>query len=307
MDLAIVLLNWNAARDTLRCIHELEHWTQLQPAITVVDNASTDGSAELIARECPNVRLVRNEANLGFAGGNNCGIQAVLTAGEGPILLLNNDAVLAEIEAIKLLETLRSRPDIGLVGPLLFDARQPERLLAAGSKNPAKHHQSHNHTAPGRGRVQIVECIPGTAILIKAEVFVQVGLLDEAYFFGSEIADLCLQARRQGWLSVIDTTARAYHTLERSSRFRNSLYPYYIIRNRFLLVRKFHRSWKIFFYSFWTVYSLALWLKVRLNGQVSLARAIYLGLWDGLVGRFGNQNERVLGLSTEPRGGTIPV
>ncbi|MEW5958961.1 MAG: glycosyltransferase family 2 protein [Chloroflexota bacterium] len=294
MELTVIILNWNAADDTIRCIRRLTTWQRLQPAIVVVDNASTDDSCKLIAGECPQARLICNPTNQGFAGGNNRGIEASLGLSEAPLLLLNNDALLEEEDAFRLLATLRADPKIGLIGPLLYDADCRDRLLSAGSKDPSQHHHSHNHQLPGAGSLQTVECIPGTVIMIRAEVFRTAGLLDEAYFFGSEIADLCLLARQYGYLSVIDTRARAFHTLKRSSKFRESLYPYYIIRNRFLVVRKFHRRLKIFYYSFWTFYGLALLLKVRLAGQLPLARSVWLGLLDGLRGRFGDQNERVL-------------
>ncbi len=294
MELTVILLNWNAAADTIRCLQAIGQWPHLQPVIIVVDNASADGSAEKIAAIAPHVHLIRNTANLGFAGGNNRGIQAALALGNAPILLLNNDAQMEEQDVLQLLETLEANPQIGLIGPLLFDGENRERLLAAGSTDPALHHQSHNHRLPSGGPVHRVECIPGTALLIRAEVFRLVGLLEEAYFFGSEVADFCLLAARHGYQNAIDTRARAYHTLERSSRFRSTLYPYYIIRNRFLLIKRLHRNWKLGLYGFWTLYSLALALKVQWSGQVHTARAIRLGLQDGLLGRFGGQNERVL-------------
>ncbi len=294
MELAIIILNWNAAADTIRCVHNIATWKHIQPLMIVVDNASTDNSLELIGAECPGVHLICNKTNLGFGGGNNRGIEAALSRGDMPILLLNNDASIAEDDALRLLKTLQGDEQTGFVGPLLFDAEQKDKLLAAGSKNPAQHHHSHNHKLPAGKPVRVVECIPGTVIMGRARVFRTVGLLDEAYFFGSEVADLCLLARQHGYLSLIDTRARAFHALGRSSKFRNALYPYYIIRNRFLLIRKFHQKWKIFFYSFWTLYSLALSLKVQLNGEHSMAQSIRLGLLDGLRGRFGGQNERVL-------------
>lgn len=262
----------------------------------MVDNASTDNSVEQLKAECSQVTLICNPSNSGFAGGNNRGIEAALSKTNAPILLLNNDAAVAEADVIKLLETLQIEPEIGLIGPLLFDATQPDRLLSAGSKDPARHHHSHNHHLRSGAPVQTVECVPGTVIIIRAEVFRRLGLLDEAYFFGSEIADLCLQARQAGYLSAINIQARAFHTLGRSSKFRESLYPYYIIRNRFLLIRKFHRQWQLFFFCFWTLYSLLLSLKVQLAGKRIMARAVRLGLLDGLQGRFGGQNERVLTL-----------
>jgi GT2 family glycosyltransferase len=266
--------------------------------IWVVDNASIDGSAEAIAGECPQVRLIRNSANLGFAGGNNRGIAEALSAGDVPILLLNNDAYIEEGDIARLVETLRDDPRIGFVGPLLYDANRKEKLLSAGGKNPARHHQSHILKLSVGEPVRFVECVPGTVVLVRAEVFRKVGLLDEAYFFASEVADLCLQASRYGYLSAIDTRARAFHNLGRSSELRSTVHVYYIIRNRFLLIRKFERTWKILFYGFWALYSLAMSLKVQLGGKVAAARAIRLGLMDGLRGRFGGQNERVLFVSS---------
>lgn len=294
MELAVVILNWNAARDTISCARRIASWECLQPTILVVDNASTNDSTAVIASECPELHLIRNSTNLGFGGGNNRGIAEALSMGEAPVLLLNNDAWVEEGDVIRLLETLQGDERIGLIGPMLFDARQRDQLLAAGARDPARHHHSHNNRLPTGGQVQIVECVPGTVILVRAEVFRQVGLLDDSYFYGSEVADLCLRASQHGYLSAVDTRAHAFHDLGRSSELRATLYTYYIIRNRFLLIRKFHQRWRLLFYTFWTLYSLALSLKVQLASKPFTARAIRLGLFDGLQGRFGDQNERLL-------------
>jgi hypothetical protein len=294
MELAVVILNWNAARDTISCARRIASWEYIQPTILVVDNASTDDSAAVIARECPEVHLICNLTNLGFGGGNNRGIVEALSMGEAPVLLLNSDAWVEEDDVIRLLETLQSDERIGLIGPMLFDAQRRDKLLAAGARDPARHHHSHNSRLPTGAPVQIVECVPGTVILARAEVFRQVGFLDEDYFYGSEVADLCLRAGQHGYLSAVDTRARAFHDLGRSSEFRATLYTYYIVRNRFLLIRKFHQRWGLLFYAFWTLYSLALSLKVQLGGQLPTARAVRLGLFDGLQGRFGDQNKRLL-------------
>jgi alpha-1,3-rhamnosyl/mannosyltransferase len=298
MELAIIILNWNAATDTIRCVRQVTSWERLEPTLWVVDNGSTDGSADAILRECSNIRLIRNSTNLGFAGGNNGGIAEALSAGNAPILLLNNDAFIDEEDVIRLLDTLEDDGRIGFIGPLLFDAENRDRLLSAGGWDPARHHQSHILELPPGEPVRAVECVPGTVVMVRPEVFRTVGLLDEAYFFASEVADLCLRASQQGYVSAIDTRARAFHNLSRSSDLRSTLHTYYIIRNRFLLIRKFHRNWKLLFYGFWTLYSLALSLKVQLNGKLATARAIRLGLLDGLRGRFGGQNERVLATSS---------
>lgn len=293
MQVTVIILNWNAAHDTIRCVQRIARWERLAADIWVVDNASTDGSVKAISQECPHIHLIGNPTNLGFAGGNNRALQEALQQGDAPILLLNNDAWIDEKDLSQLLETLQNQPGLGFVGPLLYDAEQPHKLLAAGGQSPVKSHHSHLHHFAPEPPVFTVAYIPGTVILGQAEVFRAVGLLDEDFFFSSEIADLCLRAAQQGYLSMIDTRTRAYHTLSRSSQWRTTLYTYYIIRNRFLLLRKHHR-WNVLLYSFWTLYSAALMLKLQLTGQTATARSVYLGLLDGLRGRFGGQNERVL-------------
>ena len=292
VDLAVVILNWNAADDTIGCIRQLSAWEKLRAAIWVVDNASADNSASTIARHYPAVHLLRNERNLGFSGGSNRGMAAALAAGDQPILLLNNDAFIGEAAACRLLQTLREDDTIGLVAPLLFDAGEEGRLLSAGGKNPVKHHQTRVVKTP-ESPVFNVEAVSGTAVLIRAAVLRQVGLLDERYFFSTEMADLCFRARRHGYRSAVDARAHAFHDVGRSSPLRDTLYAYYVVRNRFLFMHIHYRRHPAL-YSFWTLYTLALWLKLLASGRRQAACAIRLGLADGLRGRFGGQNERVL-------------
>lgn len=301
MRLGIIILNWNAAADTLRCIRRIAAWRHLHPVIWIVDNGSTDGSAETILYQCPEVHLIRNQSNLGFAGGNNRGIVQALAAGNAPILLLNNDAFVAEEDVIRLWCTLQSDERLGFIGPLLFDADDRGRLLAAGGVDPVRHHHSHIQTLTPGEPVRVVEYVPGTVLLGRSEPFRVVGLLDEDYFFSMEVADLCVRARRHGYLSAVDTRARAFHNLSRSSDLRETLHTYYIIRNRFLFIRKFYPQQKALLYALWALYSLALSLKTQLDGKSSMARAVRLGLLDGLQGRFGGQNQRVLSATVVQR------
>ncbi len=292
MQCNIILLNWNALDDTRRCLDYIKTWRSVQSTLYVVDNASTDGSADILARDYPDIVLIRNKENWGFAGGNNRAIALALQQGDVPILLLNNDAQVTEDTLIRLLGILRADPEIGVVGPLLFDAEDHARLLSAGGRSPL-HHQTHLLSLAPGPPLRAVDYIPGTVVLIKAEVFHAVGLLDEDYFFATEVADLCLSAKRAGYLSVIDTETRAYHALSRSSKVRRTLHTYYIIRNRFLYIRKFHPKAQRFLNSIWGGYSLVLSIKERLAGHPATAKAMVLGLKDGLQGQFGGQNERV--------------
>ncbi len=298
MELSVIIVNWNAAADTLRCLQQIGSWRYLQPTVWVVDNGSTDNSVEFISGEYPTAHLIQNSTNLGYAGGNNRGLIDVLACSDAPILLLNNDATISEEAVSRLMGTLQTNPNFGFVGPLLYDAEHKEKLLAAGGQNIIRHLTSHIPKVPAGEPVQLVDYVPGTVMLGQAEVFHTVGLLDEEYFFSGEMPDICHRARQHGYLSAIDTRARAFHALGRSSHLRETLHTYYIIRNRFLYMRKFYaRPRRLTPYTLWTLYSLALTLKLYLGGKPHTGRAVGLGLVDGLIGRFGGQNERVLTLT----------
>jgi GT2 family glycosyltransferase len=294
LELAAIILNWNAAPTTVHCIRAVASWKQVHTTIWVVDNDSTDGSAEIIPRECPNIHLIHNPTNLGFAGGNNQGIVQALHAGDVPILLLNNDASIGEEDVIRLMSTLQADERLGIIGPLLFDGDGQSGLLSAGGRDIARHVISHNRQVTAGEPVCLVDYVPGTVMVVRPAVFRTVGLFDEDYFFGGEVADLCERAREHGYLSAVDTRARAFHFLSHSSGLRETLHIYYVFRNRFLFISKFYGNTRILLYAFWALYGLGMSLKARLCGKPAKARAIRLGLLDGLQGRFGGQNERVL-------------
>jgi GT2 family glycosyltransferase len=302
MALGVIVLNWNAAGETIRCACAVQSWRHLEPEVWIVDNASTDSSADTIAEELPDTHLIRNPQNLGFGDGNNQGIARALAAGNAPILLLNNDASIHEADVERLLTTLREHERLGFVGPLLYDIGERPSLHGAGGKDIATHLDTHHRRLPCRGPICQVRYVPGTVALVRTEVFHTAGLFDSCYFFSGEMADLCERARRQGLLSAVDSRARAYHAQHDPSNLRATLYVYYALRNRFLFIRKFRAGLQIPLCSFWTLYGLAIAGKARLRGRRAVARAIRLAICDGLRGQFGGQNERVQRAST----GVVP-
>jgi GT2 family glycosyltransferase len=291
--LSVVILNWNAAQETIGCVKSVSSWRGWNTEIWVVDNASYDDSVEEIARRCPRARLVCNAENLGFGGGNNRGLEQVLTSSDAPILLLNNDADIAETDMTQLWDTLDSHAELGCAGPLIYDRHEQQRLLSAGGRDISRHVQTHITATPPKTPLIAVDYVPGTAILIRAQALRQVGLLDERYFFSGEIADLCERMKQNGYSCAIDARSRAYH--ERHTRLDRVelLRTYYSIRNRFLFIKKFRSE---LYYGAWLFYALAMSLNADLKREHLRARAIRLGVRDARRGQFCNQNERVLGL-----------
>jgi GT2 family glycosyltransferase len=293
---AIVILNWNNGPDTIATVQAIQTWETLAPIVWVVDNGSQDDSVERIRRECPAVRLLLSDHNLGFAAGNNLAIRQVLAEGQATcLLLLNNDAVIGEEGARRLLDTL-SRTQAGIVGPILRDPPPDMDLQAAGGLNPLWRVDTHMRHIPDTVKPYAVDYVPGTAILIAAEVFERVGLLDEDYFISGEIADFCLRARRHGYRPLIDPTVTVYHDTGRSSELRVAFYTYYFMRNRFLFVRKFHPRLRWLLVPYWTLFGLMSVVTSWLQGNPRRARALLLGLRHGLSEQFGDRSTEVLAL-----------
>lgn len=313
MNLAVVILNWNQAAATIRCVEAVAAWTQVASDIWVVDNASQDGSRDLIPKQCPTAQVLASDTNLGFAGGNNLALRRILSSRSDVVLLLNNDAVIAEDQVQHLLTELETHPRLGTVGPLLDERRGlssqkrfaqagKEQVFTAGGRDIA-HHLGTRHACSAEDlpaliathRLLDVDYVPGTVALVRAEVFRTVGLFDEDYFFSGEMADFCRRARAKGWTSAICTRAWAKHTPGGGAR--STLYRYYTLRNRFLYIRKFYPAWsginpsrRALFACLWSIVGLVMASRSLIQGRPAEARAAWCALRDGLTGRFGNRN-----------------
>ena len=291
----VVMLNWNAAADTLAAVARVRAWREVRPAIVVVDNASAPADrTALRAGLAADVKRVENTVNQGFAGGTNRGLETALARGDAPVLLLNNDAAIDDHAVARLLATLDERPDLGIVGPVFYDDRTPPGIHSAGHRDLARHLHTAITRLPSGDPVFTVDYISGAAALIRGATLRRVGLLDEAYFFNTEVADFCRRAAQAGYATAVDARARAVHNLARSSPLRSTLYTYYIVRNRLRYVAKFGGRAGWLRWGGWMLYTGALAVKLRLQGQPGPATAVGLALRDALTGRWGGQNERVL-------------
>jgi GT2 family glycosyltransferase len=239
VDLTISIASYNSREVTLRALDSIRRETRgLEYEVIVVDNASTDGSADAIARECPWVRLIRSDQNLGFAAAQN----AALAVSHGRFLLvLNSDVLLLENPAAKMIARLEAAgAQAGVVGPQILN---PDGSLAPSSRRRIFYSRllvalsAVNQSFPfGRllpmdlarrsvGRLlgpmhdyfdppttaQEVEWVDGMCMMFRREVLSQIGLFDERYFFDYENADLLLRVRAAGWRIVFDPAISIIH------------------------------------------------------------------------------------------------
>jgi GT2 family glycosyltransferase len=197
--------------------------------ITVVDNASTDGTAELVKNRFPTVRYLRNSENLGTARGFNRGIDAGL---EGAYILLMNDDVELFPETIsRMLETLERHPAArGIPGCPVYPDGSPQRVkLHVFSLTRIRDEKMRWASFPGT-----------TACLYHTSVFREIGLFDEFYFFYNEDLDFALRAKRAGMKFIFDPTIKVIHHLNQG-RAKGDKYvrPHFYVANYYFYRKHF--------------------------------------------------------------------
>ncbi len=221
--LFVVVLNWNLPDDTIACVRSLLADGFLPAQILVVDNGSTDGSLEQMrAALAPAPLFLRSEANLGFAAGNNLGIRAALEQGAGWVWLLNNDTLCPRGTRAELEQAIARNPGVALFSPLIVYYDEPGRIWALGDRSIAgtllTRGLHRNRTIPpDLPPLLHVDFLTACALLVRADVFQRIGLLDPSFFMYAEDADFCERARAAGFALACWTPARIVHKVSRST------------------------------------------------------------------------------------------
>lgn len=221
---AIIVLNWNSASDTIHCATSLLNQTNELPDVILVDNASSDNSVKKLTAFSKNhkdrVIFIRNDKNVGFAGGINTGISYALEKNYTFIGTLNPDATADALWSHCLLGELTSHPDTGIATGIL--ARQDKKHIdTTGEQFPI-------WGIPGpRGRDGLLINAPkkseyifgatGGGFIARADVFKTVGLFDETFFMYFEDVDLCFRAQLAGYKVRYTPKSIAYHKLSVST------------------------------------------------------------------------------------------
>jgi GT2 family glycosyltransferase/glycosyltransferase involved in cell wall biosynthesis len=237
---AAVVLNYRTPEQTWLAVRSLQASFRPPDRILVVDNASGDGSAELLRTSLSGVDVIENRTNAGFSGGCNAGIREALAGHADHVLLVNSDVVLAPGAIDHLLTAMQSDSRLGIAAPLLLSREEPGRIASAGihySRGSGRMRQraagrifASLATDPGR-----VEAVSGCVMLIRRSVFEQIGLLDEDYFFSFEDIDFCLRAADRGYRSECVQASIAYHEGGKTIGRRSVRRVYFATRNHLKL------------------------------------------------------------------------
>ena len=217
---AAVVVNYNRAQDTIRCVASLRSLVEPVEPI-VVDNASTDDSASVIRSALPDVMLVVCESNRGYGAGANAGFRRALELGADYVLTLNNDTELVNptfvMELRRALDTTKAA---GIAGPRVRygdGTVQPTivRLPSFRSAVRLAVDRRVGRTVSVPSERRFVDAVNGVCFLIRRETLEDVGGFDERYFMYVEEADLCARAAQAGWRTIFVPVESVIHHHER--------------------------------------------------------------------------------------------
>lgn len=234
---AVIIVNWNGRHWLESCLSSLHQQTFLDFEIVVVDNGSQDGSVRWLAEQWPEVRVLAQKQNTGFAQANNTGIGA--TGGEY-VVTLNNDT---QVEPTWLAELVNPASDaeVGMVAPCIVQWREPTLLDSAGIEVD----RAGIAWQRGWNRPVTAMSVPGevfgpsaAAALYRRAMLEQIGLFDNDFFAYYEDVDLAWRARQAGWRCHYAPTAKVSHWHSATADTMGTRKLYLMSRNKIWTLMK---------------------------------------------------------------------
>ena len=280
-ELSIITINYNGLKDTCALIETIPFNDNME--VIVVDNASQQDEATVLLNKYPNIKVIRSDKNLGFAGGNNLGIKA---ARGKYLFLINNDILFKEFNIQSLIDRVESKPDIAIVCPKIRFAWDNNPIQYTGYTPLSKltvRNKSIGFGEEDKGQYDFPHPTPyahGAAMLIKRGTLEKVGLMPECFFLYYEELDWSMMFANAGYQIWYEPSCTIYHKESQATGQNSPLRTYYITRNRLLLVK---RNWKgaskyiSYLYLIGIVATRDI-IKYLLKGRWNLANAVCRGV-----------------------------
>ncbi len=281
----VILLNWNNWNETQECLESLGKVTCDNFQVVIVDNGSSSEERNKIK----GAHTIYNEANLGFAGGNNAGIKYALEQGADYVMLLNNDTIVAPDFLTELVKVAESNPSFRILGSRIYKYGTDEVVFDGGSVN--KWLNKAEHTMHNTQHITYfpVDYITGAAMLIRRELIEKIGLMREEYFLYYEDVDWCLRAQKAGYKCMVVPESHVWHKVSATTREGSPSYIYYHTRNA-LMLAKFNGN----FIQKTAAYFIGAWILLKQIPKFLLipdkrvwAKSMTKGVLDFYRGRYG--------------------
>lgn len=293
-DISVITVNYNGYQDTCEFIHS---WATIIMSVSyeiiVIDNGSSENEAVLLKEKFPFIYVIRSEKNLGFAGGNNLGINIA----KGKYLFfLNNDILIVKDTIQSLINRLASSNKIAGISPLIRNYTSPHTIQFAGYTRLSP--ITLRNRAIGRGKTnkdrypaRTTPYLHGAAMLIKKEVIDRLGPMPEDYFLYYEELDWCTYITMDGYELWYDPACEVWHKDSSSAGKGSPLQCYYLSRNRLLYAYRNIFDWKLHLAIFYQV-AVACPKNILIalgKGEKEVARAY----WEGTKAFFKLRNKNI--------------
>ncbi len=279
---AIIILNYKLKNQVLECIKSLRESTYKNFSIFVVDNNSGD-SLEVEIGQKQEICFIQTGKNLGYAGGNNAGIKKALSENADYILILNPDTIVEPNTIVELVAGIE-KYKAGIVCPKIFFGNSKTIWFAGKTldlKNVLGNHKGVNEEDLGQyDQDEEINDITGAAMMVRAQVFENIGLFDERYFLYYEESDFSYRAKKAGFKLMYIYKAKVFHKNAQATGLGSPLQDYFITRNRLLFASKF--------LPFRTQFALIREALRNLGNQMRR-----LALFDFLLGNFGRGSFKI--------------
>lgn len=266
-----VVLNWNQPDLTSECLDSLARQDYANCRVIVVDNGSTDNSADVVRQRHPWVEVLEIAHNIGYSPGNNVGLECALQQDADYVFLLNNDTEVDPHMLSQLVEVAGSEVGIGMVGPTMYYVDPSNMIWGGDNRIDWKRARLIRHRfgeldtdgALRREQPKEVDYIDTCGILVKRQVIEHIGLMDGRYFINFDDLDWNTRARKAGYKIIYVPPARLWHKVSATMGIASPATTYYMTRNALLF--------------FWT-HGPGIW-KVLAPLQIILRTLRPIGAW----------------------------
>jgi GT2 family glycosyltransferase len=291
----IIVLTFNGIDLTIDCLRSLQQIHYQNVTTMVVDNASVDGTPQIVRENFPAVQVIETGANLGYAEGNNVGMRYAMANGYDYVLLLNNDTEVAPNFLDQLVTVCESNAAVGVVGPKVLYHSHPDLIYSAGGTVDWKRGKTAmigiNQQDDGRFDTPIeVDFINGCAILVRTAAMHDGGLLDARFGMYFEEVEWCVRLARHGWHVCYAPDSVVWHKIDPAQRAELPRITYYMTRNRLLFLKLTHAPLRPWLHASllqdWRTW-LSWGVRAKWQGRAAHRTQIVRGWHDFLRGRYG--------------------
>ncbi len=299
----VIVLNFNGERLLPACLDSLALQSDASIDTVVIDNASTDGSAHLVAQKYPWVRFMALAKNSGFSIANNAAMRDALERGSDYVLLLNNDTFAAPDFVSQMLAIIEEDSSIAVVCPKIFFAHSPDRLWYAGGDfslwTSATRHRGWKQADRGQfDHMHAITQATGCAMLVRCSTLRHVGLLDEQFWIYAEDLDWSVRFAKKGYHLAFAPKARLWH-LDGATNVKalgsgsQAVRQFLSTRNMVFVMRKHVYWWQLPTYVLgFAWHHVAFYTALRLwRHDFRALWAIYRGIAQGLLTPLNSEDE----------------